>query len=673
MSYQKAFLVGLGGLAACAAVHAAAPRYDHVVIVVMENESRAKIIGNSSAPYINSLAGQGANFTNYHAITHPSQPNYIAMFSGATQGVTDDSCPLSLGSTGNLASQLIASGRTFKGYADSMPSNGYTGCSSGNYRRKHNPWVNFSNVPSSSNLTFSSFPSDYTKLPTVSMVVPDMCHDMHDCSIATGDTWLKNNIDKYAQWAKSHNSLLVLTWDEDDGSSSNQIATLFVGANVKVGTNATSYNHYSLLRTLEDMYGLAALKNAESASAIDGIWSTGSTTPPPPPVTSGADTLSTGSALTANQALFSSDGTYKFILQGDGNLVIYRSDGQVVWSANTQGKGGTRLTMQSDGNLVLYTASGSAVWSTKTSGTAASRLVMQSDGNLVLYSSGGVAVWATGTNTSSGGGSTPPKTGTSFAQPVNVGTVQSTAMVEVSGCAASRINADVLWMHNDSGDTARIFAVNTRGALVGLYKLSGASAADYEDIAVGPGPVSGKNYIYVGDIGDNGASRTNKQVYRAAEPSPLSTSGSLSVEKFTLVYPDGPRDAETLMVDPVDGDMYVVSKRDASNRVYRFKGPFTNGATYTGEIVAHINISWLTGGEISPDGARILIRNGSNNYLWLRNPGESVGAALSRSPISIPAASERQGEAICWDRTGTNYYTTSEGKNQPIYFFKGLD
>ncbi|HET8872030.1 MAG TPA: alkaline phosphatase family protein [Aquabacterium sp.] len=662
-----ALVMALAGTA-----QAAIPKFDHVVIVVMENESRAMIIGNASAPYINSLAGQGTNFTNYHAITHPSQPNYIAMFSGSTHGVTDDSCPVNLGTTPNLASQLIASGRTFKGYADSMPSNGYTGCSSGNYRRKHNPWVNFSNVPSSSNLTFTSFPTDYTKLPTVSMIVPDMCHDMHDCSIATGDTWLKNNIDKYAQWAKTHNSLLVLTWDEDDGSASNQIATIFVGANVKVGTSSTAYNHYSLLRTLEDMYGLPILQNAAGASAIDGIWGSSSTTPPPP-TTSGSDTLSVGSALSLNQSIFSSDGAYKFTLQGDGNLVIRRSDGQAVWAANTQGKGGTRLAMQTDGNLVLYTSAGVPVWSTKTYGTAASMLVMQSDGNLVLYSSGGAAIWATGTNNGSSGGSTPPKTGTSFAQPVKVGTVQSAAMVEVSGCTASRTNSGVLWMHNDSGDSARIFAVNTQGTLVGLYNLTGASAADYEDIAVGPGPVQGKSYIYVGDIGDNGASRTNKQVYRIVEPSQLTTSGSAAAEKFTLVYPDGPRDAETLMVDPLDGDMYVVSKREASNRVYRFKGPFTNGSTYTGEIVAHVNITWLTGGEISPDGGRILLRTGSNNYLWLRNPGESVGSALSRNPISIPAASERQGEAICWDRSGSDYYTTSEGKNQPIYLFKGLD
>lgn len=248
-------------------------RYDHVVIVIMENEGSDTIMNSSSTPYIHSLAKQGVRFTASHAVTHPSQPNYLALFSGSTQGVTNDDCPKNFSGKANLASQLIAAGLSFKGYSESMPNNGYTGCSSNGYVRKHNPWVDFDNVPASSNLTYAEFPSDFSKLPTLSVVVPNQCNNMHDCSLATGDNWLKNNIDAYAQWAKTHNSLLILTWDEDGGASGNVIPTIFVGANITAGTtNSQSFNHYGLLRTLEDMYGLAPLNNAASAAPVTGSW-----------------------------------------------------------------------------------------------------------------------------------------------------------------------------------------------------------------------------------------------------------------------------------------------------------------------------------------------------------------------------------------------------------------
>jgi hypothetical protein len=300
----------------------------------------------------------------------------------------------------------------------------------------------------------------------------------------------------------------------------------------------------------------------------------------------------------------------------------------------------------------------------------------------VLATNSGSVVWATNTGSSGGTGggtgggtSTGTSTGTRFAAGVNAGNIQNSGLVEISGCAASRINNGVFWMHNDSGDSARIYAVSSSGASRGTYTLSGASASDYEDIAVGPGPVSGRSYIYVGDIGDNGASRSSKQVYRMAEPTlgTGSQGGTLATEKFTLVYPDGPRDAETLMVDPLNADLYIVSKREASNRVYRFKAPLENGKTYTGVEVARINISGLDGGDISADGRRILIRNGSQVYLWLRAAGESVGTTLARAPVKVPTASEPQGEAVCWDKNGIDYYTISEGRNQPLYYFRSLD
>jgi len=175
--------------------------------------------------------------TNSAALTHPSQPNYLYLFSGSSQGVTDDSWPIGSFSTPNLASNLIAAGRTFGAYSEDLPSVGYTGGFVANYNPNHSPWVSFSNVPGSVNMPFAGyFPSDFTTLPTVSFVIPNLNNDMHNGTIQQGDQWLQSNLDAYAQWAKTHNSLLILTWDEDDGSAANPIATLLVGQNVQPGS-----------------------------------------------------------------------------------------------------------------------------------------------------------------------------------------------------------------------------------------------------------------------------------------------------------------------------------------------------------------------------------------------------------------------------------------------------
>ena len=249
----------------------AVPRFDHVVLVMFENKASTQITA-SSAPYFTALAAQGAAFTQSYAITHPSQPNYIALFSGSTQGVTSDACPTSF-SGANLGAQLIGAGLSFKGYSESMPANGYTGCSSGTYRRKHNSWVDFSTVPAASNLTYASFPADFTTLPTVSFVTPNMCNDMHDCSIGTGNSWLQSHLDGYAQWAKTHNSLLIVTFDEDNSQSLNHIHTTFVGQHVRTGSYPEKITHYTVLRTIEAAYGLPALGGAGSVSAITDVWS----------------------------------------------------------------------------------------------------------------------------------------------------------------------------------------------------------------------------------------------------------------------------------------------------------------------------------------------------------------------------------------------------------------
>src|SRR5262252_6264054 len=247
---------------------------DHIVIVIEENHSFSEIIGSSSAPYINSLAQQGALFTNSFAIEHPSEPNYLDIFSGSNQGITNDNCPVGPFSTANLGSEVIAAGKTFIGFSEDLPSVGSTICTSGAYARKHNPWVNFSNVPTSSNQPFTSFPTNFTTLPVISIVVPNLNDDMHDGTIQQADTWLQTHIDPFVQFAKTGNSLLIVTWDEDDSSMGNQIPTIFVGPMVKQGQFGEMINHFNVLRTLEDLYGLPHAGQSANVSPITDVWNT---------------------------------------------------------------------------------------------------------------------------------------------------------------------------------------------------------------------------------------------------------------------------------------------------------------------------------------------------------------------------------------------------------------
>lgn len=250
------------------------PRPNHVVIVIEENHDYSEIIGSSSAPYINALASQGASFTNSYAVAHPSEPNYLALFAGSTFGLSDDSCPHTF-TRANLAQELIQAKGSFGGYSEDLPSTGYTGCGATDYARKHNPWVNFTNVPSRVNMPFTQFPTNsanYRLLPAISIVVPNLQNDMHDGSIDQGDSWLQSHIESYVQWAKTNRSLLIVTWDEDDSSNANQIPTIFVGPMVKPGKYSEKINHYNVLRTLEAMYGLAPVGNSAKAAPITDIW-----------------------------------------------------------------------------------------------------------------------------------------------------------------------------------------------------------------------------------------------------------------------------------------------------------------------------------------------------------------------------------------------------------------
>ena len=259
----------------------------HVVVVIEENHSYDQIIGNPDAPFINKLAAEGALFTGSHGVDHPSQPNYLALFSGSTQGTSGNGAvagtPLT---TPNLGAALTAKGYTFAGYSEGLPEVGsLIRAADGFYARRHNPWSNWqaespgpNQLSARANQPFKNFPSNFDRLPTVAFVVPDLSHDQHGGRLASdrtmiriSDEWLKRNIGDYATWAVTHNSLLIVTWDEDDGDTTvNHIPTIMVGAQVKPGKYDQRIDHHSVLRMIEDFYGLPRAGASKSAAPIVG-------------------------------------------------------------------------------------------------------------------------------------------------------------------------------------------------------------------------------------------------------------------------------------------------------------------------------------------------------------------------------------------------------------------
>jgi len=260
---------------AARSVRAAAYTTKYVQVVIFENESYDDVIGSAQAPYITGLSQAWANMTQSFAITHPSQPNYLALFSGSTQGVTSDACPQKF-KVPSLGSELIAAGISFTGYAESMPKNGYMGCqavpdklpSGFLYMRKHVPWTDFPEIPKSDSIVY---PGPLKKPPsTFTWITPNMCDDMHDCSISDGDTWASQNLPKLIAWDTAHEGLLILTFDENDGAAGNQIPTILIG-NVNPGQYSQTVNHYNVLRTIEDIFGIAPIGMSASASPISGV------------------------------------------------------------------------------------------------------------------------------------------------------------------------------------------------------------------------------------------------------------------------------------------------------------------------------------------------------------------------------------------------------------------
>lgn len=258
---------------------------------------------------------------------------------------------------------------------------------------------------------------------------------------------------------------------------------------------------------------------------------------------------------------------------------------------------------------------------------------------------------------------------------VVLGNLASPAITEASGLVWSRAHADVLWTHNDSGGSATAFALNSAGDQLGSFALMAAGAVDWEDIAIGPGPLPGQDYLYLGDIGDNFSTRPSIQIYRVAEPAnPDLGGGQMSIGGVATLeadYPDGPHDAKTLMVDPVSGDLFIVTEAGATSQLFRWPAPQLAGPVFTLEevgTVAHASNN-ATAGDISPLGDFVIVRTGNSARLWLRAQGTPLADAFDTEPCELPLVAEFQGEAIAIHPAGDGYTTLGEALNQPLWDF----
>ena len=277
----------------------------------------------------------------------------------------------------------------------------------------------------------------------------------------------------------------------------------------------------------------------------------------------------------------------------------------------------------------------------------------------------------------------PTDTVTTFSNPVDRGALDNPEIVEASGIVASRKNANALWTHNDSGGAPKVYLISDSGQTLATYVLAGVKSRDWEDIAIGPGPIAGETYVYVGEIGDNNAQYPVKKIYRFVEPkasedSPVDT--IRQVDELRVMYPDGPRDAETLLVDPFTKDIYIISKRERRVNIYRAAFPQSTDSLNALEKPGQIPreqvgiLEQLVGGDVSADGKEVLLKSYVQVFYWQREgPKTSLVDLLQTESKVLPYVPEPQGEAIGFAADGSGYFTLSEqqsGIEPRLYFYK---
>lgn len=252
--------------------------------------------------------------------------------------------------------------------------------------------------------------------------------------------------------------------------------------------------------------------------------------------------------------------------------------------------------------------------------------------------------------------------------PIAPGTVD-----EASGLADSRTLSGHVWVQEDSNRPAEISLLTHGGQLAGRVSLPGIANRDWEDLGIGPGPQDGVSYLYLADIGDNFVQYNESYIYRF--PEPKEKNGAVSgIERITFRYPDGRRDAETILVDPQTRDIFIVTKSEEKVRIYRLAYPQNTTEVTTAAYQGELPLSLVTGGSVSPDGSEILIRTYFGVSYWRRTSGQSLADAMQRtSPRSLVIEAEPQGEGIAFAASGNGFFTISERRNAPgtsLNFYK---
>jgi hypothetical protein len=257
-----------------------------------------------------------------------------------------------------------------------------------------------------------------------------------------------------------------------------------------------------------------------------------------------------------------------------------------------------------------------------------------------------------------------------FATIETTGTVNMIGLTEISGVAASRSRPGVLWAHNDSGGAAAVTAIGADGTDLGTWTLDGVSALDWEDIALGPGPDPALDYLYIGDIGDNLAFRPDVMVYRVPEPTEEGDGVITDVTRLRLVYPEPGVDAEALAVDPVTGDLLVVSKGGADTDAVVYRAPagrFGADPVLLLKPIADLDLgAQVTAADVTADGTVVALRGYREVWMWTRQDAD-LAAAFSAGPCMAPSPDEVQGEALSFQGNGRAYYTVSEGAGPAVH------
>ena len=260
---------------------AGVPAFRHALVVVFENKEQGEVAGNPEAPTFAALARQYATLSTYEAVSHPSLPNYLALVSGSTQGIEDD-CTSCVVHAPNLADTLERAGLSWKTYAEGLPRPGFTGATAGLYAKKHDPFLYFADIAENRSRRERVVPLEQLRLdlaagqlPDFALVVPNLCHDMHDCPVATGDQWLRDTIVPLLGDPQLAGSVVFVVFDEgaSDEGGGGRVAAMALGPLVRPGSRYDrATNHYGLLRTLEDAWGLPPLGESTRATPITGIW-----------------------------------------------------------------------------------------------------------------------------------------------------------------------------------------------------------------------------------------------------------------------------------------------------------------------------------------------------------------------------------------------------------------